>query len=173
MQHLRCSSSVSLSSLAESLFAECCLFEPAPSVCKHKWILTIIKWLLKTAEWVNNQILVIRMLYYCFIISFWFKNSCNKSFINQTCSALHWENNDLWSFSLSISLCLIHTLSKPTCRVDILPVQPSGLANNIELHHSTQYQPHVSPHFTSATCLCFEPWLVHCIVFVLCDWLEW
>lgn len=34
--NLRCSSSVSRSSLAESLFAECCLFEAAPSVLTIK-----------------------------------------------------------------------------------------------------------------------------------------
>ena len=30
----------------------------------------------------------------------------------------------------------------------------------------------VFPRFASATCNYFEFWLVHCIVCVLCDWLE-
>jgi len=35
------------------------------------------------------------------------------------------------------------------------------------------YLARVFPRFASATCNCFEFWLVHCILCAPCDWLEW
>ena len=42
------------------------------------------------------------------------------------------------------------------------------------LAQSTKAQlAHVFPRFSSATCNFLEFWLVHCIVFFQCYWLEW
>ena len=40
-------------------------------------------------------------------------------------------------------------------------------------NHNHCWHLHVFPRFSSATCNFFEFWLVHCIVSVLCDRLEW
>ena len=64
-----------------------------------------------------------------------FRQSWNKSLINQACSGPYWENISPRSFSYG-PRCARYVLPRP--RADILPVGPSRLVNKIYSYSQTR-----------------------------------